>query len=375
MEKMTRSFRVRLKWVACALLLPITVACSHDEVLDAPEVAKADVTPTPPDPSGQDNGEAVTADMLTLRYSTGSADTRADAPAAATADLQQAEFATGQVVDVYLKDVIVNEAADKISSFITLQCTATSGSNNLTLPGTYKIGSGSATTLTKLTYPYTGDYPTAYGVKPTGTDVTGSFTVQTNQKTEVNYLASDLVFSAQKTFLQTSGALEMEFNHMLCKIVVNVTAAADAGYTNDQLAAAEVVVKAYPTVSLTPLLSGTGVLTYSNTDVSSGTRSNIQCLAGGACIIPPQRYAQDDVFISVTVRGQEFTTVMSGTKTFEPGLCYTYTVAVSADTTTPATATLTSITNWGSNENVNVTSNGGTNSGYAFINNELNIKK
>ena len=277
------------------------------------------------------------------------------------------------MVDVYLKDVIVDDAEQ--ANYITLQCTATSGSNNLTLPSQYKIGAGSLTSFTKLTYPYTGDYPKAYGVKPSGTDVTSTFSVQTNQTTDANYLASDLVFSAPKTYVQTSGALNMEFNHMLCKIVVNVTAAADAGYTDDQLAAATVEVKAYPTISLTPLLGGTGVLTYSNTDSSSGTRSSIQCLAGGACIIPPQRYAQDDVFISVTVRGQEFTTVMSGTKTFEPGLCYTYTVAVSADTTTPATATLTSITNWGSNENVNVTSNGGTNSGYAFINNELNIKK
>lgn len=374
MKQPIRFLSDRLKLAACAaLVLPLAVACSHDDVVDAPAVAKTDTGVKPAeqavDPSTQDSD----ANALTLQYNTGGAATRADAPAVSTANLQQSEFASGQLVDVYLKDVIVDDAEQ--ANYITLQCTATSGSNNLTLPSQYKIGAGSLTSFTKLTYPYTGDYPKAYGVKPSGTDVTSTFSVQTNQTTDANYLASDLVFSAPKTYVQTSGALNMEFNHMLCKIVVNVTAAADAGYTDDQLAAATVEVKAYPTISLIPLLGGTGVLTYSNTDSSSGTRSSIQCLAGGACIIPPQRYAQDDVFISVTVRGQEFTTVMSGTKTFEPGLCYTYTVAVSADTTTPATATLTSITNWGSNENVNVTSNGGTNSGYAFINNELNIKK
>lgn len=371
MKQPIRFLSDRLKLAACAaLVLPLAVACSHDDVVDAPAVAKTDTGVKPAeqavDPSTQDSD----ANALTLQYNTGGAATRADAPAAFTANLQQSEFATGQLVDVYLKDVIVDDAEQ--ANYITLQCTATSGSNNLTLPSQYKIGAGSLTSFTKLTYPYTGDYPKAYGVKPSGTDVTSTFSVQTNQTTDANYLASDLVFSAPKTYVQTSGALNMEFNHMLCKIVVNVTAAADAGYTDEQLAAATVFVNAKKSIPLSPNLMAGDPLTHSQ---STGDKVDIQCLAGGACIIPPQRYAQDDVFIRVTVRGQEFTTVMSGTKTFEPGLCYTYTVAVSADTTTPATATLTSITNWGSNENVNVTSNGGTNSGYAFINNELNIKK
>lgn len=281
--------------VAAAML----TACSADSVLSAAGA------------SGEEPA-VLGGNALGLQCDIGEAETRAGT------DIQTAAFPASSTVYVWLSNIKEETGSGLVPKTEDTPYTCTVGSDGSTL--TPALPSGT----TALRYPGPGSYPAAYGIKPKPAST--KFSVQTDQKTESNYLASDLVYSEKKTYQQSSGTVKMQFNHLLSKIVV-VLQAGDEGIKEADLTAATVKVNARPACTFNyPTQS---YVSPDNIDTSVAA-TDITLSPQGACIIPPQGIAQDTPFIKISVNGKEREPlkIPTGGKTFEGGKQYTYTVIV-----------------------------------------------
>ena len=306
--------------------LPLLLAaCSADNVLSsADDIMKqangelqttGDKQETPPADRQDDKPDTVAEaqEGLTLQYAFSGADTRAGT------DLQTDLFPEGSEVKVWLNNIKEEYSGTitAINSYKAYICTVASDGSTLT-PQLTPSG-------TKLMYPGVGNYPYSYGIKPANFTA-GTFSVQTDQTADDDYIASDLVYSKTTFHNQSSGILPLTFNHLLSKIVVGLQAG--DGVSAADLENALVTVKAKK--SCTFNYPSQEVVAASDV---SGDVADIAVSPNGACIIPPQAMDADALFISVTLYGADPVEVHipTGTKTFEGGKQYVYSITVSDD--------------------------------------------
>lgn len=174
---------------------------------------------------------------------------------------------------------------------------------------------GSLTNLGNTLYWGTGDVNITayhpYNSQWTGTEHT--FSIQTDQSNNNNYLNSDLLW-VKKTTQKTTEPIKLLFEHKLSKIIVYVTA------------------ESYSNVSIC------GTITSAKFDLSTGnatpqatTPNDIKVSVDGnsaAAIIIPQTVNANTKFIKVENNGKTYYYTLSTDKTFEPGKAYTYTLAL-----------------------------------------------
>lgn len=260
-------------------------------------------------------------------------------------DVQTSAFVADRTVSVWLKNVM--EGSTHRTAFTEYACTVAANGSTLTPPAG-----------TDLNYVGPGEYVSAYAVAPTaGFSGTTTFTVAADQTADANYLASDLVFSEQKTYAQTSGALRLQFRHLLTKIVVNIQKGNDI--TDGEFETAQsrnIVLRNIKRGATFNYGDGQTVVSPTNATGDAGT---VTLSSGGACIIPPQVITGGVPFI--TIGNDEDTTqgiyIPGGQKTFEGGKQYTYTVTIHKDYIATGTPT---VSNWGSTETIDGNAYSGT---------------
>lgn len=251
---------------------------------------------------------------------------------------QGTEFLNGEHVFVYIKE---NDGAHQ---------------SNIKWPIEYQVandGDGDAddgdlnpvSDTTPFFFPVGVNTINIHAIHPSYTSGAG-FTVQTDQTTEANYVASDLCYSkptdytrtGSGTDIDTNGRRILQFKHLLSKIVVNLTLDANVPGatlpTSIKLHAKTSTAMSYPeanangyTGCTAPDASNLGIITMKQ-----------------EAIIPPQEIAAGASFLSFYVTGVgPMIYPMPAATTFESGKMYTYNIRVKnvgIDVTT-------NVTDWG----------------------------
>ena len=207
-------------------------------------------------------------------------------------------FNSGETVKVYVKP---NGASNYTGYDYT---TAAAGNApSLTAPSTPPyFPAGSSTTVQAYAY-----YPSTAGT---------TFSVSTNQTTDANYKASDLMYASNRTITKgstTGTALAM--SHKMAQLKLVVAAASGSG-----LSISNVKVNAKYQVSFTAS-SGAATLTGSATDITALTAAGT-----GYILIPPQ--AINGITVKVTASSQTATYTFTSTNSLEAGKSYTMNLTV-----------------------------------------------
>lgn len=280
------------------------------------------------------NEEAKVTDSSPLRLSTQNITglTRAGQ------SVQLSQFANGQNVGIFL---VEDNAGTPV----------TSGTNvtTYTQPLPYEADGNGALANTQY-WPTDGNGLHIWGVYPLAAATTAaaynatnvSFSVQANQSSDANYMASDLMTGkpASNPVARTTSAVPLTFTHLLTKIDVNLTAG-DGFAASDMNNAVVSILNTKPTttfsvqstdvavadVAVAPIVAGTGVAT--------------------SAIIVPQTVAASTDFIKVAIGGGEYIYKLPATPTtgtvFAAKTKYTYNIQVNK---TGLILTSTTITGW-----------------------------
>ena len=226
----------------------------------------------------------------------------------------------------------------------------TSGTNVTTYdqPLTY-VANGSGGLNNTQYWPKDGNGLHIYGVYPLAAaetagayNATGkSFSVQTDQTTDDNYMASDLMTGLPtegNPVTRTPAAVPLTFTHLLTKIDVSLTAG--SGFTQAEMANAVVsILSTKPTTTFNVQNATVGTASGDATTITAGTG------AATSAIIVPQALAAGSNFIQVAVGGGNYIYKLPAAITLAPSTKYTYNLTV---TKTGLTLSGTTITPWNS---------------------------
>ena len=157
-----------------------------------------------------------------------------------------------------------------------------------------------------------------------------SFTVSSDQTTDANYKASDLMFASVSDQARSTSAINLAFAHQMAKIIVNTTAAEGSDITITGITLKNIK----PTVTFTPAAADVANVV----GAASGEAVDITMTNNGAALIPAQ--AVNGNFLVITTSAGNAT--YSLTKTFAAGHQYTINLTVSS----AEIGTTTAITGW-----------------------------
>ena len=208
---------------------------------------------------------------------------------------------------------------------------------------------------TAVYYPQSGNGVDIYAYAPRAKTVTAltdtyAFSIGSDQSTDANYFASDLLWGqpmkegtspgeyvTANPVASTKDAVPVSFKHLLSKIKVELKPDATSGLTADDFKGAKLeILSVKPEVSLTlangtiTSASGTATNVLAATYTTTGTPSALTA----AAIVVPQTFSKGAKFMQVTLAtgGKFFYTLPSGTGdadlTLESGKIYNYTITV-----------------------------------------------
>lgn len=254
----------------------------------------------------------------------------------AAQDLQLTQFANGENVGVFL--------VEDVSGTPTLTGTNVT---SYTQPLSYTAdGSGN---LTNVQYwPSDGNGLFIYGIYPANAasayNATGvTFSVQANQSTDANYMASDLMTGAPTSnpVARTGSTVPLTFTHLLTKVNINLTAG--SGFTANDLTTATVsILGLKPTTTFSVQSTTVTAASGDATDIIAGTGATTS-----AIIVPAQSVAANTNFIKVTCAGGDYFYKMGTATTFDASSVYTYNLTVNKTGLTLSTASITAWTSIG----------------------------
>jgi len=220
------------------------------------------------------------------------------------------------------------------------------------------------TTANTMAWPESGNvsfYAYAPFVAGANYYTANSFSVQTDQTTEANYLASDLVLAKNENVAKTESAVELSFNHLMAKVNITIQKATNA--TVDLTNAKVSIINTQPTCTFKPNATGSGddkVLGAASGDVTEITLVSALGTATTACgIIVPQTLAANTGLVKIqtapgTANNRILIAKLSAETTFASGQSYNFTAEID-DPAAPITyITLklgsTNLVAWGNNE-------------------------
>lgn len=229
-------------------------------------------------------------------------------------------FNSGETVKVYVKP-------NGASSYTGYDYTTAAAGNapSLTAPSTPPyFPAGSSTTVQAYAY-----YPSTAGT---------TFSVKTDQTSDANYKASDLMYASNRTITKgstTGTALAM--SHKMAQLKLVVAAASGSG-----LSISSVKVNAKYQASFTAS-SGAVSVTGSATDITA-----LSAAGTGYILIPPQ--AINGITVKVTASSQVATYTFTSTNSLEAGKSYTMNLTVGLNDV----GVTTSISTWTGSGSVTV---------------------
>ncbi len=252
----------------------------------------------------------------------------------ANVNLQKVQIASGVKVGVFVKG---------IDNYIT-------NGNNASLTAD---GNGNFTGTT-LYYPTDGSAVSVYAYAPYNTAFSSkeqsavAFSVAADQSADNGYLNSDLLCGAPtgtNSFTKESGAVALNFKHMLSKLTVKFTTSQD---TDVDLKGATInVVNTLPSTTLKVSDGTLGTASGTATNIKAVTFANDATEFLASAVLVPQTVAAGS-FIQVLLADKMLNAKLSSSATFESGKAYTYNVNISgkgADTKAEIVLSST-VTDW-----------------------------
>lgn len=238
--------------------------------------------------------------------------------------------------------------AVKVGAFgVTGSTTITNGNNNQ-----YSVAAnGDLSATNEMTWPTEGDV-NIYAYAPYQENWTyntaNNFTVATNQATDADYLASDLVYGipTSNPVSQTENRVALSFKHKLAKLNITIQKAQES--TLD-LSAGKVTIT--NTKIATTLNPSTGVVGDASGDATDITAVSALGEATTACaIIVPQDIAAGTRLVKIEADSKILYAKLGTATTFEGGKSYNFTVNVGNVTEPEVEVTLqlgsTAVANW-----------------------------
>lgn len=260
---------------ACAVLVALA-SCSNDHVISQP------------------GAEGMLTHMSVVS-SVGSPKTKA---ANTAAEVQDIQFAQGEVINVYLF-----ENRDSYSGSVDEKKYGQSSNGLVPMKADGAGNTSVVNTSDALYYPANGNEVYAYAYYPAISSEDGyniinsssptSFSVKTDQSDIDKYRMSDLMCAAKSSNAKADDPIGLSFTHKLSKIEVILKADATSGVTAAQLANATVKIKnVLPTIALTSVSDGNielGSASGTAGDITIGKNGTTPDGTGGyAGIIVPQ---------------------------------------------------------------------------------------
>lgn len=185
---------------------------------------------------------------------------------------------------------------------------------------------------TTMYFPEEGDV-SIYAYAPYNQDWAGKlstdneFTVKTDQSSDADYCASDLMIGVPSTgnpVSSTTEAVQLNFKHKLTKLNINF----NVGQSGVDLKGATVKVKNVKTTATVNVQSGTATESTSSAvaDITAAVFNAEATTFTASVIFVPQTITTNAAFVEVaTSAGSTFTAPLSQDVTFEGGKKYTYT--------------------------------------------------
>lgn len=238
----------------------------------------------------------------------------------------------------------------KVGAFgVSGSATITNGNNNQYTVGT----TGNLTATNEMAWPSDASAKVnIYAYAPYQSNWTynsaNAFSVQTDQSSNDNYLASDLLYAKATDKTQTTEAIALNFAHKLSRINVTIKKGEDASTIT--LNGAKVYIT--NTCTATTLNPSTGALASTPStvaDILIGTLSAEPTATGTTLygITIPQAIAAATKLVKVTTTDKVYVAKLGSATTLEGGKSYNFTATIG--TSTEATLTLGSVTltGWG----------------------------
>ena len=254
---------------ACAVLVALA-SCSNDHVISQPG---AEDTP------------------IRIQANVGAVTTKA------ASDIQGSQFVNGESVNVYIFEHTTSSPADYTYG------NANDGLVVCTADGTGKLNPGS------IFYPQNGNGIDVYGVYPTTVTESQSqfsFEVKTDQSSDLNYKASDLMYASKVIDHKKGSAVDLTFKHKLSKVTVELVAG--TGFQDNDLNNAVVkITNTYNGCTIASLnLNSIGNIAEdvqsAKTAITIGTWNSTSKEKMSAIVIPQTVNAGDQLF-EVTLNG------------------------------------------------------------------------
>ena len=236
----------------------------------------------------------------------------------------------------------------KVGAFgVSGSATVTNGDNN-----EYTVGStGTLSATNDMTWPSDASAKVsiyAYAPYQSGWSYNSAnvFSVKTDQSSNDNYLASDLLYAKATDQSQTTNAIALNFTHQLSRINVTIK----KGDGASALSGAKVYIT--NTCTATTLNPSTGALATTPStvaDILIGTLSAEPTAAGTTLygITIPQAIAASTKLVKVTTSDKVYVAKLGSATTLEGGKSYNFTATVGTSTEVTLTLGSVTLTGWG----------------------------
>lgn len=203
---------------------------------------------------------------------------------------------------------------------------------------------------TPIYYPQSGnvDFVAYYPYKTPLTNYVYPVNVS-SQSSAADQAKVDVLYSKNATGKnKNSGAVNLQFNHALSKIIINLQAG--AGMASANFSNASAMLKGFPTTADLALADGTTFTNVAGTSTainSLKTITNSGFKATFEAILIPQSGTNTGRTVEFTVGGNKYTWMVADGATFTAGKEHTYDITVNESTITVGTCTITPWTGTG----------------------------
>jgi hypothetical protein len=154
-----------------------------------------------------------------------------------------------------------------------------------------------------------------------------NFSVATDQSSEENYLASDLLYAKAEDHAKDNGDVKLSFTHQLSQLKINITnTAQDLTYATVKVSGTKVA------TSFNPSTGELGEATGEATDIVAA--SNLGDVTTVYAVVVPQELSEGTELVKIVTADKTFTAAVASGVTFEAGKAYSFNVSVNESSST-----------------------------------------
>lgn len=233
----------------------------------------------------------------------------------------------------------------KVGAFgVSGSATITNGNNNQYTVGT----TGNLTATNEMAWPSDASAKVnIYAYAPYQSNWTynsaNAFSVQTDQSSDANYLASDLLYAKATDKTQTTEAIALNFAHKLSRINVKIEKGSEATVSLENAVISIMGTKTSTT--LNPSTGAIGEASGSASEIKVATLSS-DATATVYGIVIPQTLTAGENFVKIKTSTKTLVAKLSADATIESGKSYNYTATIGAGTSVVLTLGSVTLDNW-----------------------------